>query len=356
MNTSRSLGVIALGVLAVALGAVSVSAQSDQARSAPWPEHLRDTGLYLPGSTTEIDPANLAFSPQYPLWSDGATKRRWIRLPHGSAIDATHPDAWEFPPGTRLWKEFSFGRAVETRVIDRLGDGSWRFASYVWNAEGSDATLVPAEGIAKHPVADAPGGYYVIPSEADCRACHEGAMAPVLGFSALQLSPDRDASAPHAVSAGERPLDLKSLVDDGLLRNLPKTLLEQPPRVAADTPTARAALGYLHANCGQCHHRGANAVPVALTLAQEVGQGAASSDAILRSAIAAPGRYRAAGSDATLLIAPGNPDQSLLALRMRSHNPYMRMPPLGTRTIDTEALALVERWITAMNPKEEGTP
>jgi len=32
----------------------------------------------------------------------------------------------------------------------------------------------------------------------DCRACHEGRTTPVLGFSALQLSPDRDPNAPHA--------------------------------------------------------------------------------------------------------------------------------------------------------------
>ena len=53
------------------------------------PQHLRDTGLYAEGV--------LAFSPQYPLWSDGAVKNRWIYLPPGTSIDATQPDAWEFP-------------------------------------------------------------------------------------------------------------------------------------------------------------------------------------------------------------------------------------------------------------------
>ena len=46
---------------------------------------------------TQIDPRNLAFSPQYPLWSDGAHKRRWISSAAGTAIDASRPDAWEFP-------------------------------------------------------------------------------------------------------------------------------------------------------------------------------------------------------------------------------------------------------------------
>jgi len=95
----------------------------------PLPHHLSETGLYRDGSTTEIRPGLIAFSPQYPLWSDGATKRRWIALPPGTFIDGSNPDAWEFPRGTRLWKEFSVGRAVETRFIERLADGSWRFAN-----------------------------------------------------------------------------------------------------------------------------------------------------------------------------------------------------------------------------------
>ena len=109
------------------------------------------------------------------------------------------PDAWEFPVGTRLWKEFAHGRALETRYIERAADGNWRFGSYVWNADGSDAVLAPAAGLRDScRCPSAPGARYTIPSENDCRACHEGAPVAVLGFSALQLSPDRDPLAPHA--------------------------------------------------------------------------------------------------------------------------------------------------------------
>jgi hypothetical protein len=74
-------------------------------------QHLRDTGLFVE-TVTEIGAGIVAFSPQYPLWSDGAKKRRWISLPPGTFIDASRPDAWEFPRGTRLWKEFSHDRRV----------------------------------------------------------------------------------------------------------------------------------------------------------------------------------------------------------------------------------------------------
>ena len=81
----------------------------------------------------------LPFSPQYPLWSDGTSKRRWISLPQGSRIDGSDKDAWLFPVGTRFFKEFALeGSPVETRVIERVADG-WEFGVYVWRADGSDA-------------------------------------------------------------------------------------------------------------------------------------------------------------------------------------------------------------------------
>jgi hypothetical protein len=130
--------------------AVAALACGIRAQAEPLPMHLRDTGL--------SDARNLSFSPQYPLWSDGARKRRWIYLPPGTAIDASRPDAWEFPAGTRLWKEFAVGAPVETRFIERLADGTWRYATYVWNEEGTDATLAPAEGIA---ALSTPDGYSI---------------------------------------------------------------------------------------------------------------------------------------------------------------------------------------------------
>src|SRR5690349_1252329 len=202
---------------------------------APLPERLHDTGLYVPG-TLQVAPENLPFAPQYPLWSDGAEKRRWIRLPPGTAVDASRADAWQFPVGTRLWKEFGYAQPVETRFIERLDDGSWRFAAYVWNEEGTDAVLAPAGGIVGHRNATAPGGRYDIPAQGDCRACHEGARVPVLGFSLLQLSSDRDPLAPHARAHAPGSLDLRSAAAAGVLRDLPGELLAQPPRIPAPTP------------------------------------------------------------------------------------------------------------------------
>jgi mono/diheme cytochrome c family protein len=265
--------------------------------AAALPQHLSETGLYAAGSTTIVRSENIAFSPQYPLWSDGSEKRRWLYLPPGTAIDASRPDEWDFPPGTRAWKEFSRkGQRIETRFIERLGDGTWRFTTYVWNAQGTDAVLAPAEGIAG------------IPSRSDCLACHEGAAVPVLGFSAVQLANE-----------------LADLAARGHLRNLPASFLAAAPRIAAPSAAGRAALGYLHGNCGHCHNDAGPLANVDLALAQRA---------------AAPAESAARTLHSVLSRGPG-----VLARRMQSKNPLTRMPPLGVSVPDAEGISLVERWI-----------
>jgi hypothetical protein len=312
------------------------------------PGRLADTGLYVSGSTTQLQADVLQFSPQYPLWSDGATKHRWIKLPPGTSIDAAQPDAWDFPRGTKLWKEFSHGGRVETRYIERGMDGIWKYASYVWNAAGTDAVLAPAAGIRDLPV---PGMRYSIPAQDDCRACHEGAPVPVLGFSALQLSPDRDLGAPHADAAdpsgANKPLEnLQTLAARGLLARLPPELLANPPRIAAKNPTERAALGYLHGNCGHCHNDDGPLAVLEMSMAQRVGA-KTPSDAVMRSLAGVTSQFRIAGG--TTRVAPGHPEASVVALRMQSREPREQMPPMGTSEVDVGAMSLIGRWIESLS-------
>lgn len=316
---------------------LAVFAAALAATPPPLPETLAQTGLYADAAGTRLHPEARAYSPQYPLWSDGADKQRWLRLPAGGAIDASRPDAWEFPPGTRLWKQFSHGRPIETRYIERLADGSWRFATYLWNPRGTEARLAPEFG-ATLTVDAAPGGRYELPSRGDCLACHDTGATPVLGVSALQLSPDRDPLVPHAQTPGDDDADLDTLQRDGLLLNWPGGT----PRIAARSPQERAALGYLHGNCGHCHAGGgsAAAVPVDLALAWRTTSPRAALDSLLH------GRPRMAGAAA--YARPGDAAASLVAQRLGSRDPFTRMPPLGSGVPDSEALALIGRWIDTL--------
>jgi len=342
---------IAAGAVAAVVSTAALPAAAAGAEPAPLPQRLSETGLYVPGTTT-VSAGHIAFSPQYPLWSDGTSKRRWISLPPGTSIDASKPDAWEFPVGTKLWKEFSFGTAVETRYVERLADGSWRFAAYVWNEAGTEAELAPLRG-AVVAVASAPGGQYKVPGRFDCLACHEGGATPVLGFSALQLSPERDPLAPHADPKTTQLADLKSLAARGVIRNLPQALLDAPPRGAAGSPTARAALGYLHGNCGHCHNDSGALASVELSLQQQAAAPKESAERTLKSLLGHSSRFRPHDGSQSKRLVAGNDADSVLVVRMKTSNPMARMPPLGVQVADSEAIALIERWIKTDLPTPE---
>jgi mono/diheme cytochrome c family protein len=329
----------ALLSLLVALAASPVTAQ---------PERLSETGLYATIAMQRIADGVVSFTPQYPLWSDGAVKRRWMSLPPGAFIDASDPDAWEFPVGTKFWKEFSFGRKVETRTIERTEDG-WRFASYRWLPDESDAVLVSEYG-ERGVLEIAPGVKYDLPSRYDCRACHDGNVSRVLGFSALQLSGDRDPNAVHAESPGAADVDLDTLVERGLVRGLPETLVTTPPRIAAASATERAALGYLHGNCASCHNDRGALADLGLSLEVRMGGPGAGAPPPLGQVA----QFQPAGEPASLRLAAGHPEGSAVVRRMARRDPINQMPPLGTKVVDREAIALLERWIrTELAPSGE---
>ena len=350
-----ALGSAALSVFAGTGSAAIASPTAAAASSKAPPPRLSDTGLYVKGAPEQVHPDNLEFSPRYPLWSDGATKRRWLNLPPGTYIDASNPDAWEFPAGTRLWKEFSDeGRRIETRLIQRQADGSWTYATYIWDADGADATLAPNNGIVLA-TARAPGGGYVVPSRGDCLACHEGAAVPVLGASAFQLAPDQPSKAPIEAAHHPSAVNLRSLVERGLVRNLPASLLTPAPQVYARSPLEQAALGYLHGNCGHCHNHDGAPAAVPLVLAQAAGSPEESRRRVLESAVGARSRFRPPGASGQVyVIVAGRPEASVLNWRMQSRHPLGQMPPLGTLVPDPDGISLIERWIsTELKPTKE---
>lgn len=319
--------------------------------SGPLPAHLSETGLYEDAARDLVRADVLPYSPQYPLWSDGARKRRWIHLPEGRSIDATDPDHWVFPIGTRLWKEFAFEQRVETRYAERRADGGWTYAAYVWNAEQTDAELAPERGIA-NACRSADGTPYDVPARADCLLCHAGGQGPVLGFGALQLSTDRDPLAPHAEEPPPGAVDLKQLVERGLVRHLPRRFAEDPPRIAAASPRERAALGYLHANCGACHSESGPLAHLDLALAHSLG--AAKGADALRSTLGRPSTFvpPAFAAAPAWRIAGGDPERSVLVARMSTRDPNAQMPPLGSHAIDRDALDLLRAWVR----EDLGTP
>jgi len=340
-------------VLLAASGALSAEEIAGAAAApAMAPAWLSETGLYTDTAAHAVDPRNRLYVPQYPLWTDGAVKSRWIRLPEGSAIDVSDIAAWRFPDGTKLWKEFAFGgRKVETRMIWKQGEERWIFATYVWNEAQTDAELAPGSGV-PGAFEVAPGKRHSIPSIADCGACHGAGRTPVLGFSALQLSDDRDPLAPHAEALPPGALTLRGLVEENRLEPPRPDLVAEPPRIEAGSARERAVLGYLSANCGVCHNAAGPLARLGLVLAHEPAVARGTPPAAIASAVDAPGRFKIPGIPAgeSHLLSPGDPSRSAIVYRMRSRRPSSQMPPLGSVLPDQEALRLIEEWIAEELP------
>jgi hypothetical protein len=271
----------------------------------------------------------LPYRPQFELWSDGASKRRWISLPPGTRIDTSDMDSWEFPQGTKLWKGFSRDDVrLETRLLQRTSpaQGDWVTMAYLWNDTNTEAIAVP-DG-----VEDARGTSHDVPAANECMGCHGGRPARVLGFSAIQLSP-----GPLNEQPGQVTLDELARRD----------LLSAPPSAALELhaePEARAALGYLHANCSHCHkQRPLRSGPRCFDPENKL-------DLLLRvgdlGAVTETAAYRTGRGEA---IKPGDPNGSPVVRRMNGRSRFPpSMPPLATERVDDHGLAVVRAWIQGL--------
>lgn len=281
---------------------------------------LSELGLYVDIVDKTLAPDLRAYEPRYPLWSDGAGKRRYLRLPAGASIDNTDPDHWQFPVGAVLFKEFRSGeRRLETRVIARTGPGArdYFFGAFVWRDDESDAELRWDGASNVRQTA------HDVPSVTQCGTCHNGEPGRVLGLSAVQTT-----------AAG------------GTALRVP----ESAPYRVPGAPVQAQALGYLHANCGHCHNPQGSARPdTDLALRLSVSQQTIEqTSAYLTSVGVALQSFQ--GTPLRLRVAPGLPAQSGLYFRMHERGPRTQMPPIASEQADAEGLALIEALITTLAP------
>jgi len=340
MSLGGVVGAVMLGVGAACSGPagplVLVDPCWENPSSAAPPAELRCTGLYDDWAARRVAGNVHAFSPGTALWSDGAQKQRWLYLPPGQPIDASDPDEWVFPVGTKAWKEFSVGgRRVETRLYAKVSGDRWQRATYVWSPDQTAASRAD-DGIRNWE-----GTGYEIPPVTDCDKCHAGRRDRLLGVEAIGLG---------EASATGLPLEL--LVRQGRIVPALDGAAAQLP--LAMPPAQRAALSWLHVNCGvSCHNRAADAraMGTRLFLRLELGQvtaarqGAGALDPIVTTVAVATRAARWPG----LRITAGSPAQSQL-FRLASSRGPDQMPPLLSHLPDPEGTRILREWIESLGP------
>lgn len=302
------------------------------------PSKLSRTGLYADPATKKLAPGVRAYLPNYELWSDGAQKQRYLLLPDGAKVDTSNMDRWVFPVGTKLWKEFRRdGKLIETRLVwkksEPMGlDPGWVMETYVWNDAESDATL-EING-----VTDARGTQHDVPKESDCPRCHRPELERPIGVSAILLS---------GTGSGVR---LRTLVDEQRLTTAPAN---PDGYTLPGDATARAALGYMHANCGHCHAPDSTQYEIVqMSLRLEVGKlGSVADTPSYKTTLNQLTQSSKAGTQGQIRIKPGSLDDSAVYMRMgvRMNAPEsIQMPPAATELIDTVGRTAVGNWIKAL--------
>jgi hypothetical protein len=240
-------------------------------------------------------------------------------------------DHWEMPVGARFWKEFTRdGVKIETRLIHRFGPGAddWIFGAYEWDDGLGTAVYVP------NGVPDAKGTPHDIPSVGQCKNCHTKLSERILGFGAVQLS--------YAAPAGDASIA-------GLSAANKLTVPWADGFVMPGDDVASAALGYLHANCGNCHNETGVAV-TPMHLRMLVGAATVEDTEVWKTAVAKPTNiFQCNGCNR---IEPHFAAESAIIQRMSVRDVPAQMPPLGlTEVADDQPGAGVDKvsaWIDSL--------
>ncbi len=286
-----------------------------------------------------------------PLFSDYASKYRFVWMPAGTSATYNENGVFAFPVGTILAKTFAFPdqnhpgkeRLIETRLLVHTSSG-WIGLPYIWNEEQTEARLDLAPDPVPIRYTDSTGARrdftYFIPNANECKQCHDNnhAMQPI-GPKARNLNKD------FAYADGPAN-QLAHWTKVGYLQGAPSP--DQSPKAAVwndpnSGPPAARARAYLDNNCAHCHQPGGSAGYTGVDLRATAATLDLRSFGICKS----PNSSGRVGN-LTYDLVPGHPEQSILLARMTSTRPKEMMPQIGRSTVHEEAVALIRDWIQSL--------
>jgi uncharacterized repeat protein (TIGR03806 family) len=314
-----------------------------------FPRKLSETGLFASVKEHRVAPGVIPYEINAAFWSDGAHKERFFALPGKAVVQVKDTGAWEFDDGAVTVKSFSLDmeegnpasrRRIETRIVLKQ-ENHWIGYTYAWNRAQTDAELVGADGLDRTYTikdASAPGGKrrqtWHYPSRNECMFCHSRAAGFALGLNTRQLN--------H----GEQ---LASFEQAGVLKEpLGKPAAElsayPDPFDAAVALEARAKV-YLQVNCAMCHvSDGGGNSPMELGYDRPIERARIVGERPIHDTL---------GIGDALLVAPGDPERSLLLQRIARRGRY-QMPPTSTNRVDEQGVKLLTEWIASLSKTVAG--
>jgi uncharacterized repeat protein (TIGR03806 family) len=318
------------------------------------PRRLSETGAFI--DTKNLTPSDslIPYDLNIAFWSDGASKSRWISVPHQDAshapsIDFAPVGEWKFPKGTVFVKHFELPidetrpdlkRRLETRLLVCDATGAVYGVTYKWRADNTDADLLADSLVEPIAIKTATGTRtqeWFYPARADCRTCHTDNAGGVLGVKTRQLN--FDMTYPQT---GRRDNQLRVWNHLGLFtRTLDDNEIARCRKLAhPDDPAASLedrARSYLDANCSQCHRPGGTILTFDLRYDTPLTDQRLIDEPVLIDE----------GVDRARLVAPHDTWRSILYRRVNTLEAF-KMPPLARGVIDERGVALLRDWIKSL--------
>ncbi|QDU28768.1 Soluble aldose sugar dehydrogenase YliI precursor [Anatilimnocola aggregata] len=374
-----------------------------------FPRKLSESGLFQDVAKHSMVDGVVPYSVNSPLWSDGSHKERFIAIPaiegRDMKIEFNTGRSWKFPDDAVLVKSFALEttagdpksrRWVETRFMVKQ-EGEWAGYSYRWNEAQTDAELVEAGGadqtfeIRVPKSSESPASVrqqkWHYPSRTECMVCHSRAANFVLGLSESQMNREHDyggvvdhqfrvlerlgmlkiAAANEPTVRFREQLKTAGLADkdindhfrkaaDSDMQRAGKTTqslfvkdvdaYKKLPNPYDETETLDArARSYLQSNCSHCHiDAGGGNSQMQLEF---------NTDPFKMKLIGEKPLHHKFDLKDPLLVAPGEPDRSVLLHRLANRGEKSgQMPQLATYLVDEAAVKLFRAWIAEVKQPE----
>lgn len=336
--------------------------------------NLSDYNLFQDASDPTANPnkGGAPYDLSVALFTDYATKYRYVFVPEGSTATYSDAEVMDFPQGSVLVKTFAMPEntsfrdgaelVIETRLLIHRQNG-WVALPYYWTPDlgGADAELA-ALGVdipnmtTNHNGADIEFTYSV-PDWTACTSCHGKLSGGVSTF--IPIGPKaRYLNKDYTYEDAQVANQLNYWADGGILEGLPadhNSIMQTPhfdelvvPATLDSETLHDTAKAYLDINCAHCHRN-------EFTLGTGVSGPAGSSGLQVeynRAYEDDPTKFGTckvpvAGGheDYPYDVIPGDADNSYLLFRMSTNDSRHRMPELGRATVHEEGVALIRRWI-----------